>query len=112
MKYMFVIAILILFWNTPYTPYKKVALKNLYDDVLRATKDTTKIVFTKKFIACCKKSLFSQICSGWEEKCFYKADRDCLQECFIICNNLCSDLFYSSHKTVEFHLLCTNCKKL
>ena len=51
------------------------------------------MLFSNKIVNCCEKSFFIHLCTdGWQLKCFGNATQDCLEEHFIVCNFLCSNI--------------------
>ena len=67
----------------------------------------------KKIVICCEKSFFSHLCTDdWQITFYGKANQDCLEEHFIVCNFQCTNLFdETTNKPVDAFDLCLNCRR-
>ena len=91
---------------------QKTNWENIYHEVTELMNEATFMLLSKKFVICCEKSLFIHLCTdGWQLQFLGNSTRDCLEEHFIVCNFLCSNLFDDLTKLVDIHYLCLNCKR-
>ena len=82
---------------------QKTNWENVYREVTEIMNETTFVVFSKKIVICCEKCFFAHLSTdGWQMKFYSKANRECLEEYFIVCNFQCTNLLdETSNKPVD-----------
>ena len=82
---------------------------DIYHEVTDVMNETTFMLVSKKKVICCEKSFFSHLCTdGWLKNFYCDANRDCLEEQFIVCNFMCTNLFDEiTNKPVNVFDLCS-----
>ena len=92
---------------------QKTDWENIYDEVTEIMNEATFILVSKKLSFVVKKVFFSHLCTDdWQITFYGKANQDCLEEHFIVCNFQCTNLFdETTNKPVDAFDLCLNCRR-
>ena len=92
---------------------QKTNWENIYHEVTEIMNEIPFMLFSKKFVICCETNFLAHLFTdGWQTKFYGKANRDCLEEHFIVCNSQCTDLLdETANKPVDVFNLCLNCRR-